>query len=94
MRGVGAMKTGGLAGVFENPSERRRATQHGAQLSQLWWMSALVVFEAVEASHVPLRLSHRPERAAGSSFGLLVHPATERFRHGHQSVRLSAPTHR
>jgi hypothetical protein len=26
-------------------------------------MSALVVFEAVEASHVPLRLSHRPERS-------------------------------
>jgi hypothetical protein len=26
-------------------------------------MSALVVFEAVEASHVALRLSHRPERS-------------------------------
>jgi hypothetical protein len=28
-------------------------------------MSALVVFEAVEASHVALRLSHRPERSRG-----------------------------
>ena len=39
------------------------ATQHGACLSPLWWMSALVVFEGVEALHVPLRLSHRPERS-------------------------------
>jgi hypothetical protein len=38
-------------------------TQHRASVSQLWWTSALVVFEAVEASHVPPRLSDRPERS-------------------------------
>ena len=50
-------------------------------------MSALVVFEAVEASHVPLRLSHRPER----SRELVRTPGypgdEERFRNGNQSVR-------
>src|SRR5512132_686491 len=39
-------------------------------------MSALVVFEAVEASHVPLRLSHRPERSR--EFVRPPVPATER----------------
>jgi hypothetical protein len=39
-------------------------------------MSALVVFEAVEASHVPLRLSHRPERSR--EFVRTPVPATER----------------
>src|SRR5687767_7815100 len=43
----------------------RRETQHSGCVSQLLWMSALVVFEAVEASHVALRLSHRPERSRG-----------------------------
>ena len=41
----------------------QKETQHGAWVLRLWWMSALVVFEAVEASHVALRLSHRPERS-------------------------------
>ena len=57
-------------------------------------MSALVVFEAVEASHVPLRLSHRPERSR-EFVRTPGHPSDKRgCVNGHQSVRLSAPTHR
>lgn len=46
-----------------SPEERPRETQHSASISRLWWWSAWVVFEAVEASHPPLRLWHRPERS-------------------------------
>ena len=50
---------------------RNEETQHGACTSQLWWMSALVVFEAVEASH--LLFDCRIDlSAAGSSFELSV----------------------
>jgi hypothetical protein len=34
------------------PPTDGRETQHGASISQLSWMSALVAFEAVEASHL------------------------------------------
>ena len=70
--------------------ERCRAPQHGAQLSQLWWMSALVVFEAVEASHLLFDCRTDPSAAGVRSDSLLQRQ--ERLRNGHQSVRLSAPT--
>jgi hypothetical protein len=46
-------------------------TQHGASVLRLWWISALVVFEAVEASQ--LLFDCRIDlSAAGSSFELSV----------------------
>ena len=51
------------SGEHSTSRVQRDQAADGAGRSQLWLMSALVVFEAVEASHVPLRLSHRPERS-------------------------------
>ena len=50
-------------------NQRTKETQHSGSISRLWWMSALVVFEAVEASHV-LFDCRTDLSAAGSSFGL------------------------
>jgi hypothetical protein len=49
-------------------------------------MSALVVFEAVEASHVSLRLSHRPERSREFVLTLCPEPGTKEH-HMHAIIR-------